>query len=155
MGSPYSKSTTAVRSEPSALAVRMQEINERFPPIPRPCGTPGAVYSIIIDGKELGCVVTLPFNIADAIPASAKEDMKRELHDAILPIVERFYRRVWDKTIAGKTLGDDKEPMPKRWGLLFTKWMERSFERGDTPVIENRIHFSAQSLPREYWWWGQ
>jgi hypothetical protein len=119
-------------------AQRQAQIDADLPPIERPCGTPGAVYSITVKGCDLKCAVHLPFNIAAAVPKAAHEDMKKALHDAVLPIVEKFYRDVWDKTIAGKYLGDDPVRMPKRWEGLFTKYIKRCFQRGERALIEGR-----------------
>lgn len=128
-------------------------INRLAPPIERPCGTPGAVYSITVKGHDLKCAVHLPFDIASAVPKEAHEDMKKALHDAVLPIVEKFYRDVWDTTIAGKRLGDDPERMPPRWEWLFTKWLKRCFERGQWPMVEGRMRHSQFDLPLKYKWW--
>jgi hypothetical protein len=138
------------REAREGVCQRRREINERLPKLERPCGTPGAVYTVTVQGNVLGCTAELPFDIEAAIPASAKESMKKALHDAMLPIVEQFYRDVWTKTIAGKTLADDPEPMPERWELLFSKWLRRCLERGERPVVEGRTIFSVYSLPQAY-----
>jgi hypothetical protein len=137
----------------ASLNQRIAEKDALFPRLERPCGTPGAVYTITVEGNDLGCTVHLPFGIEDAIPASAKVEMKAALHDALLPIVERFYRRVWTETIAGKKLSDDPKPMPKRWELLFAKWLERCFQRGEMPTVEGRIISNEYCLPEAYKWW--
>lgn len=134
-------------------AAERARIDEVAPPIERPCGTPGAVYSISVEGRDLKCDIRLPFNIAAATPREAHDDMKRALHDAILPIIEKFYRDVWDQTIAGKRLGNDPGKMPAHWELLFTKWLKRCFERGEWPMIEGRQRHSQFDLPTKYKWW--
>ena len=113
----------------------------------RPCGTPGAVYTVYVEGRDLGCVAHLPFDIESALPAEAAEEMKQALHDALLPIVETFYRKVWDQTIAGKHIDGDTEPMPKRWEMLFTKWLHRCLNRGEWPEFLGRRIMNEYQIP--------
>lgn len=128
-------------------------LNDRLPAIERPCGTPGAVYSITVRGCNLKCAVRLPFNIASAVPEAAHEDMKKAMHDAVLPIIEKFYRDVWDETIAGKRLGDDPDKMPKHWKWLFTKYIRRCFQRGERALIDGRWREERYDrLPPHYRW---
>lgn len=131
----------------AADAERRRLLDERFPPMQRPCGTPGAVYTVVVEGNDLGCTAHLPFDIASALPAEAAEEMKQALHDALLPIVETFYRKVWDQSIAGKLIADDPEPMPDHWEQLFSKWLYRCVNRGEMPTFEGRTIWSAHSIP--------
>jgi hypothetical protein len=140
------------------LNARIAEIDARFPKIERPCGTPGAIYTVVVEGNTLGCTAELPFDIEKSLPADAKEKMKAALHDATLPIVEQFYRNVWQKTIAGKILADDPDPMPARWELLFSAWLLRCLQRGEAPTMDGHVIYSKHSLPEAYrpadfrWW---
>ena len=126
-----------------------------FPLMDRPCGTPGAVYSVMVEGNTLALGVTLPFNIEQSLPPEARERLKAAMHDAVLPIVEQFYRDVWLHTIAGKVI-DDTGPMPSKWGLLFKKWIRRCWQRGEIdPRLPGRGSWKAQNwyqLPEEYQW---
>jgi hypothetical protein len=133
-----------------AEAQRRADLDKLYPPMARPCGTPGAVYTITVKGRDLGCVVHLPFSIERALPADAKKRMKQALHDALLPIVEQFYRDVWEQTIAGKKLADDPEPMPARWELLFAKWIRRCLNRGEVPIVDGRKIWHESGLPNAY-----
>lgn len=150
----YKPMTAQERQRGEAL-LRAKEVRKQtFPAIERPCGTPGAVYTIIVDGDQLCISVKLPFQIETAIPAEAKEAMKKSLHDGILPVIERFYRDVWDGTLAGEIIDGDREPMPKRWELLFTNWIRRCFRRGEGAQIDGRYRFSYYELPASYQWPG-
>jgi hypothetical protein len=150
----YSIAQSARQREAVTRSERfIAERDAKFPAIERPCGTPGAVYTIVVEGDDLGVLVRLPFNIEQSLPADAQQKLKAEIHDAILPVIETFYRRVWDKTIAGKKIGDDPDPMPKRWELLFTKWLKRCFERGTSLHLEGREISNRHMLPERYRWW--
>jgi hypothetical protein len=116
----------------------MAERDRLLPPMDRPCGTPGAVYTIVADGRELSCSVELPFDVNAAIPASALEDLKRALHDTMLPLVETFYRGVWDETLAGKLIDGDDKPLPWSWEGLFFRWLDRCVARGEMPTFDGR-----------------
>lgn len=129
-----------------ALAAYQTEKDMRFPPMERPCGTPGAVYTITVEGNDLGCTAHLPFDIATALPAEAAEKMKQALHDAVLPIVEAFYRRVWDQTIAGRIIDGDDKPMPETWEGLFFKWLDRCVDRGEMPVFNGVTIWNRHSV---------
>lgn len=153
---PVSAQRLQERREADSREVhRIKERDRMYPPIERPCGTPGAVYSIVVEGCDLGISVRLPFDIPSSLPAEAQIEMKKALHDAVLPVVERFYRAVWVETLAGKTI-DDSGPLPKRWGLLFEKWIRRCWQRGSAPEgIGNIPGWGASNfhmLADEYRW---
>jgi len=135
------------RDRRAAEAQRQKD--KDFPPLERPCGTPGAIYSLTVEGNTLACGVTLPFSIEASLPAEAREELKKRIHDAMLPAVERFYRDVWDKTIAGKVI-DDTGVMPKRWEQLFTKWISRKLWRKEWFVLEGKTISSKYAVPYQY-----
>jgi hypothetical protein len=130
-------------------AAAAAEKDRTFPPMERPCGTPGAIYSIVVDGNTLAVGVTLPFSIETSLPAEAKETLKKDLHDAILPMVERFYRDVWPDRIAGKII-DDTGRMPKRWEQLFTAWIKRKLWRKEWFVLDGKTMSNRHQVPYEY-----
>ncbi len=152
MGNYSLSSVERRRQSVDSLRKLSEEKDRNFPRMDRPCGTPGAVYSIFMDDGRLGCVVDLPFDVEDAIPAEAVDTMKKALHDAMLPVIEQFYRDVWDGTIAGKIIDGDSEPMPKRWELLFTKWIKRCFDRDEHPMLDGREIWNIYQLPERYDW---
>src|SRR6202007_1904503 len=107
------------------------KLDKKLPFIEKPCGTPGAVYTIVAKGNEIGCLVELPFQIEDALPPSAVEVLKKQLHDAMLPLVEAYYKTVWDSVLSGKVIGDDPEPLPYFYHQLFHQYEKRQAERND------------------------
>lgn len=123
-----------------------REKDSLFPPLERPCGTPGAVYTVVAERRELACSVTLPFTVEEAVPAEALETLKQALHDTMLPLVERFYQDVWANTLAGRCIDGDAEPLPPTWSGLFFKWLDRCVARGEQPSFQGRTIWSAQSV---------
>lgn len=122
------------------------EKDRMYPPLERPCGTPGAVYTIVAEGSELSCSVRLPFAVEEAVPAEALETLKKAVHDTMLPLVEQFYRDVWPDTLAGRCIDGDDDPLPPTWTGLFFKWLDRCVARGEQPTFEGRIIWSKQSV---------
>lgn len=76
-----------------------------------PCRTPGTVYETRLFNKKIVLNMLLPRPIIKKLSDDEKARLISDLHDAVLPIMERLYSRTWDQ-FAGKKLTDHDHPMP-------------------------------------------
>lgn len=78
---------------------------------PKPsCKTPSAVYSTSFERDFIDLGIRLPLRILN--PPHEKE-LVAELHNAILPVIEKLYRERWN-LFAGKEV-DNGGPLPPKW----------------------------------------
>jgi hypothetical protein len=79
-----------------------------------PCKTPGTVYDTNIDQDRIRLAVRMPVNLLVDITEDQKKQLVIDLHNAILPVIERAFQQHWQQ-MAGKTVKGDDRPMPDRW----------------------------------------
>ena len=78
------------------------------------CRTPGAVYQTDVLPRCIVHTVMLPQSIQ--LSDAKERALAKALHDAVLPVMEQFYRDNWNKFFAERIIDGDR--MPKRWSDL-------------------------------------
>jgi len=79
-----------------------------------PCRTPGCVYETEFTHSTITLRVKLPLQVVKFRHVKTKTALAKEFHDAILPVMEKFYNNNWH-LFAGKTLPLHDQPMPEHW----------------------------------------
>jgi hypothetical protein len=89
----------------------------------KPCGTPGAVYSTWYDPSFKGDLITVRIRvpISELIEKIDRPSLTAELHNALLPVIEKFYRDNWAH-FAGQIIPGDDAPLPATYDELFRKY---------------------------------
>lgn len=86
----------------------------------KPCGTPGAVYTTRYKPGYGGDYISLSIKLPAAFVLDTIEraPLTAELHNALLPVIEKFYRDNWS-LFAGKRVTGDPAPLPATYAELF------------------------------------
>jgi hypothetical protein len=87
----------------------------------RPCGTPGAVYTTRYESGYGGDYISLSIKLPSPflLDAIERPPLTADLHNALLPVIEKFYRDNWGH-FAGRRVAGDPDPLPATYDELFS-----------------------------------
>lgn len=85
---------------------------------PPPCRTPGAIYETAFTTNSITLRVLLPVQMLPSnLMREEEQRIAADLHAALLPAIERFYRDRW-RRLAKKVLPGETAAMPELWEEL-------------------------------------
>lgn len=81
---------------------------------PGPCRTPGAVYETKLQATSMALKVMFPRPVITQLSEQEKKALIKDIHDAVLPVVEKLYSRTWDDLFSCRPLAGHTGEMPLR-----------------------------------------
>jgi hypothetical protein len=85
----------------------------------RPCGTPGSIYETELAADVVTMKVFLPAPAVASLSEAEQAQLVADLHEAIIPTMERLYSRAWGEHFAGRQYPDHDRPFPPEHEQLF------------------------------------
>ncbi len=77
-----------------------------------PCRTPGAVYGTKLSESRITASVAFPCKVIRVLSESERADLIKQVHDGLVPVIEKLYSRTWKELFAGRYLTDHDGLMP-------------------------------------------
>lgn len=91
---------------------------EERPAEESPCGTPGAVYSTRYEPISNRICLSIELPARGILNSIDRPPLTAALHNALLPVIEAFYREHWGH-FAGQLVPGDPDPLPATYEELF------------------------------------